>query len=358
MAIQPDAKVLIGQLSSMRLSLHPHFGRTSANPSYGYGGSWVFAEGEGHFSVGRPLIISLRDWSRQSVIKDLYCYECSLRLPDKTGINICITRWPEPIRSRTPRFFPGLGILKPGFYWPVKATHSHWTIERINYGNHRRAAIEGLDSSDLEAIVSFVRPAIMETIDAELSIYREFGGSFGRKPTTAELKERWQDPRPELVELHNRFRHAREEFSLARYDDPALQRYERSEKDGSIFLVADDPAIRIELPRSSHEGPELRGGGVWFGEVRCPIDAHELLFWEPSPPVRDASGVDVKTILLTALVHPFSTLIRGPEAPRGFSEKQATAAVEHMRNAMLKGSADQAARSDLSTSYRSDIVVI
>jgi len=348
---------MISRLGSMRLSLNPFIGKTSANPSYGYGGHWVFAEGEGRFSIGRPMVISVRDWSRRSVIENLYCYECSLGLLKKTSINICITLWPEPIRSRTPEFFPGFGILKPMFYRPVKAIHNHVTIERINYGNHLSAIVENLDSTDLETIASFIRPALMETIDAELSRNREYrsayGTAFGGDPTTAELSERWQDPRHELVELHQRFQHAREDFSPARYDDPALQRYIRSENDGLVFLVADDAAIRIELPRSSHEGPELSGGGVWFGERRCPIEAHGLTDRRLFPPICDVNGVDIKSVGLTALVHPFSTLVSARNVQPEFSERQATIAVDHMRNAILKRSADKAA-----LSFREDVVLI
>lgn len=281
-----DVQAMISRLGSEQLLPSRWM---DGDPTLACGGSWVFAKGQGHFNFGRPQIISLRDWSQQSVIKDLYYFQAALRLPDKTAINVCITRWAEKIRGDVLETFT-IGEAKYT-YFPVVAVNIHWTIEQINYSDYGNMSVEGLDIDDLDAISLFMQPAILQAVEADLSFCRRHSSVYGSVPITVTLHERWRDPRPELLELHGHFRRAREAFNLIVYDEPLLAKYKKEERrNGSVFLVADEPDTIIKLPGGQPEGPELTDGEVQLGPLSCYINAHPLSARNLSPPFAMQGG--------------------------------------------------------------------
>lgn len=288
-----------------------------------YGSSWFTPDKSIFLSTSRPSHIVFRDFDCD-VDRGSMFIKGSIRFNGQ-AIKFCVLRWLEKVS----------GSNQEAEKLPQDGLRLNFSLEQLNYRCDGDPVVDSLNEADLHVASSFIMLALNDCLSGQIPLvekqYRMQGLVSGK------LHENWKNPRPFIEEFNSTLTEYSNSFSWTRFQNPELDRY-HIEKVGYDTIARIDGCrdIAVRLPETDRDTIRPDGGCVTIGDIDVPLQVEQ---WSSYivPGLTNQAGENVRYISLKIIVHPFSLRLTPQERlPTGLSHKQATAAVRHMRNAILK----------------------
>ncbi|CAN7665617.1 hypothetical protein [Aminobacter sp. LjRoot7] len=288
-------------------------------------GRW--ASGDSEFRLGCELRFGLQG---NSMACDRTLRESHVVLGKQCRVNVCISTWREEIASPWgPLNFAGLQ--------KASGLVCHVAVERINYADARRPAVQGLSQDDLDGIAAFIRRPLEALLRRTVEEFQDHIGNRYARPVTGKLHWNWRNPAPEIAKLHEIGAEFTSTFTPERVTALPFDKYARDSNSGygERFQVKDEPDVRVFIHPVDRDDPRFRWCEVELGEIKVPL--HVQNFADVN--LKELGLVPITPLPLLSvdlISHPFSLLLTPKsKPPAALTPAAADRAIEHLRTAWL-----------------------
>jgi hypothetical protein len=309
-----------------------------------HGGRWRSPGDKVQIFLPAAVILNFRGTAGNAGPGALFLYNGTVQIGG-TRVNACLSYQTEVSREQ--------GWLS--FLARDPAIHRHCivSIVEINFSFIEHRSIPELDGRR-EQIAGLLRSVAGSLLDRALkATSHAYGGEV-----SGELREHWQDPRPEIAGFHQHVddcmialrRNGLSEVSAGRFS------FQPQGLD-HIAMIDGEPDVAVLLPTENREDPDFYEAMVRIGGVKVPIGIQRLGVASLDTILPVPREEPCRWFSLYGVIHPYSprlgVTLRYSEMPADADPDIVAAAVRYVRGAWMAWRNQQ-----LDGRHRAEVIVL